>query len=36
MYEYWLLTVTQDIIIPITKFVEVEYLMQRLVGTQWQ
>lgn len=31
-----LLTVMQDIIIPITKIVEVEYLMQRLVGTQWE
>ncbi|EEA28814.1 chorismate mutase aro7 [Talaromyces marneffei ATCC 18224] len=26
----------KDIIIPITKVVEVEYLMQRLVGTQWE
>ncbi|EED13113.1 chorismate mutase [Talaromyces stipitatus ATCC 10500] len=26
----------QNIIIPITKVVEVEYLMQRLIGTQWQ
>lgn len=26
----------QECVIPLTKVVEVEYLMQRLKGTQWE
>ena len=26
----------EEVVIPLTKVVEVEYLMQRLKGTQWE
>lgn len=31
-----ILTFLQDYVIPLTKIVEVEYLMQRLIGTEWE
>jgi len=30
------LTDPQEMVIPLTKLVEVEYLMQRLGGTEWK
>jgi chorismate mutase len=30
------LTHVQDYVIPLTKEVEIEYLMQRLKGTEWE
>lgn len=31
-----MLTLSQNYVIPLTKVVEVDYLMQRLKGTQWE
>lgn len=31
-----MLTILQECVIPLTKVVEVEYLMQRLKGTEWE
>lgn len=31
-----MLTLSQNYVIPLTKVVEVDYLMQRLRGTQWE
>ena len=33
---YHQLIIVQNYVIPLTKEVEVEYLMQRLEGTQWE